>query len=115
MKSQTKVKPPLESREDSYIRKLYRTCGCTVISFSQPRRTKQTPGIPDLLVFEPKSGAWWWHEVKRQTGPRFVRVKSGQSPMQVIFQNLVESFGQTYLIGARDVAEEKLRALNLIV
>lgn len=38
--------------------------GCIVYSFSQPRASMQTPGIPDLLVFHEPSRTQWWHEVK---------------------------------------------------
>lgn len=110
-----KRKPPLENYEDSYCRKTYRTLGCSVVSFSQPRKTKQTPGIADLLVFEPRSGTFWWHEVKRQQGDEWLKVDSKQRPDQVIFQQLVEAFGMTYILGSREAMFDQLRKVGVLV
>lgn len=110
-----KRKPPLERYEDAYIRKLYRTAGCVVVSFSQPRRTKQTPGIPDLRIYDTKTGTAWWHEVKRQQGPGWTYVQTKQSDAQRLFQARAEACGEEYLIGARDVAYRKLRDLGRIL
>ena len=104
--------PPLEEPERLYIKALYEAAGCTVINFSQAQRAQQTKGIPDLLIYDERSGTSWWHEVKRQQGPEFYALKHGQTPDQKWFQDLVEGFGQEYLLGARDVAEAKLRELG---
>lgn len=110
-----KRKPPLEKYEDIFIRKLYRTAGCSVITFSQAQKAQQTPGIPDMRVYDPRSGTAWWHEIKRQSGPEWLKTNHGQTEHQVIFQRLVESFGEEYLIGARDVAEAKLREIGRLI
>ncbi len=111
----TKTRPPLEKHEDAFIRRMYRASGCVVISFSHPGKTMQTPGIPDLKVYDPKSRTSWWMEVKRQQGPGFLKVQSVQSIEQAWFQKLAEEHGEEYLIGARDVAEQKLRVMKRIV
>ena len=110
-----KTRPPLEKHEDAFIRKMYRAAGCVVISFSHPGKTMQTPGIPDLKVYEPYAGTTWWHEIKRQQGDGFLRVSSKQSVDQQWFQSLAEDYGEEYIIGARDVAERKLRELGRIL
>ena len=109
-----KKKPPKESVEDSYIRRLYRSAGCTVVTYSQPRQTKQTPGIPDLQVFDHRTGTWWYHEVKRRSGPEWLKVSHGQTEAQLAFQQMCEEFGIEYLIGAREVALQKLREIGRI-
>lgn len=110
-----KKKAPLEERERLFIKKLYETAGCIVVNFSQAQKAQQTPGIPDLLVFDERTGTFWWHEVKRQSGGEFYAQAHGQSESQMWFQALVEQFGQQYLLGARDVAEAKLREMARIV
>ena len=108
-------KPPLEEPERLWIKQLYEKCGCTVINFSQAQRAQQTAGIPDLLVYDRRSGTYWWHEVKRQQGPEFYALAHGQTDDQTWFQGLVEEFGQEYLLGARDVAIAKLQALGRLL
>ena len=65
--------------------------GCTVIRFSQPFGSLQTKGIADLRVYHRDRKVAAWFEVKRN-GAR-------QSPGQVEFQRLVESVGETYILG----------------
>lgn len=88
---------------------LYRKFGCSVVEFSQPHRARgQTRGIADLRVYmlrtnrgAPKFPASWWHEIKRPGGK--------QSPGQVEFQRMVESFGEEYVVGGANAA---IRQLN---
>lgn len=54
---------PMEKSEQSEVMKLYRAYGCKVYNLSQPRATKQTPGLPDLWVVRRMHA--WWHETKR--------------------------------------------------
>lgn len=110
-----KQAPPREKAEHAFIKKLYETCGCIVISFAQAQRAQQTAGIPDMLVFDPKSGTYWWHEIKRLQGPEYLKTSHGQSDTQKWFESVVESFGQEYLLGARDVAIAKMQKLGRIV
>ena len=48
--------------------KYYRAHGCVVYETSQKRAAKVSPGIPDLIVFHPRSGLHWYHEVKTPSG-----------------------------------------------
>ena len=58
----------LEKREQAVITKMARVLGFHVYNLSQARRTKQTPGLPDLwLAHEGKQFAGWF-EAKRQVG-----------------------------------------------
>lgn len=50
------------------VRKFYIEHGCKVYWLSQPRETKQTPGIADLLVVHLPSNRAWWHETKSADG-----------------------------------------------
>ena len=109
-----KQKAPTEKQEEAFIRQMYQMAGCQVVSFSQPRASKQTEGIPDLRVYLPRLGVSWWHEVKRQSGGQYYARSHGQTPAQQAFQQLAESCGEEYLVGARDVAAQKLRELGIL-
>lgn len=110
-----KIAPPLEREEEKKIIEIYELAGCKVVSFSQRQRSQQTAGIPDLRIYSPRKKRAWWHEVKRQHGPRFLKVQYGQTPPQRAFQELVEEFGEDYVLGARDAAARKLREVGLVV
>ena len=94
----------LEKVIQTDVVKLYRAHGCVVFSLSQPRATKQTPGIADLYVFCPSAAAAWWHEVKTPTGK--------QSPAQVVFQQFCESCHVGYVLGGVLSAAAKLDAIG---
>jgi hypothetical protein len=65
--------------------------GFRAIRFSQPRVTKQTPGISDRLYIHPTRRLAVWWEAKTVFGK--------QSSAQKDFQALVECVGWTYLVG----------------
>jgi hypothetical protein len=85
--------------------------GFKVIRFSQPRATKQTPGIADRRYYRrpraPGLGGPWtatnmraeavvlWWEAKAATGK--------QTPAERDFQEEVEACGETYVLGTHDV------------
>jgi hypothetical protein len=98
--------------------------GFVVIKFSHPGRTKQTPGIPDRRyyrvprvvgvtkmpdgrVFENRSDAHvvWW-EAKSATGT--------QRPEQKLFQELVESCGEQYVLGGLEKLNAWLLARGVV-
>lgn len=90
-----------EKQEEHAGDKLMVSLGFTPIRFSQPRATKQTPGIPDRryylsprlrVRFEDSRHALsvWW-EAKAEGGK--------QSAHQKAFQALVESCGEEYVVG----------------
>ena len=72
--------------------------GFEVIRFSHPGKTKQTPGIADRLYIRrprsPHAGIAVWVEYKSATGR--------QRPGQAMFQELVTSVGQHYVLGGLD-------------
>jgi hypothetical protein len=71
--------------------------GFSVVRFSQPRATKQTPGISDrLYIHSRRTLAVWW-EAKTGNGV--------QSPAQRAFQELIQSVGWRYLVGTTRVLE----------
>jgi hypothetical protein len=109
-----KIEPPLEKHEEADIIDLYQTCGCVVVSFAQPRHTMQSAGIPDLRIYCERMGWAVWFEVKRRKGPEYRKVKSEQSDDQKAFQALVESCGETYLIGSLEVAVEHLKRVGIL-
>ena len=55
---------PLEKGEQRRVIRLYETVGCEWVSFSQPRATMQTEGIPDLKIYCRRKGLTWWQECK---------------------------------------------------
>lgn len=42
------------------VTQFFRKAGCHVYSLAQGRKTRQTPGLPDLYVIHPSYGAWWF-------------------------------------------------------
>lgn len=112
-----KKTPPTEKAEQRAIVRLYEAIGCHVYSFSQPRKTMQTPGIPDLYVIHPGAGQAWWHEVKRQVGPDWALPPSAsaQRPEQREFQERVEACGDIYILGSRTDAKNWLEAIGILL
>lgn len=94
---------------DSCIR-LYTAVGCTVFRFAEGRRTKVTPGWPDLAVFAPKIGQFWLHEVKRDDD-----TKGRQSPEQGRVQALCAECGVAYLLGGLTMARTHLNGLGILL
>ena len=75
------------------VKRIARTLGCKVVSFQQPRRTMQTPGIPDLKIYYLPSGQTFWFEVKSD------KKGAKQSDAQKGFQQMAEDCGEHYFIG----------------
>lgn len=65
--------------------------GFRVIRFSQPRESKQTPGIPDRKYYHVERRLTLWWEAKSATGE--------QRPAQKDFQEVCEACGETYVLG----------------
>lgn len=84
----------------------YEAVGCRVVSFSQGRRTRQTVGIPDLKIYCARLRLTWWMEVKAGDGK--------QRSAQRAFQAMVETCGETYVLGGLDAALVQLRRLGLV-
>jgi hypothetical protein len=95
-----------ETKEQRRIVKLYRECGCEVVTFNQPRRSMQTPGIPDLRVYSRRKRIAWWHEVKTADG--------GLSDAQTTFAERARLCGEWYIWGGYDVAKSHLMSLGII-
>ncbi|KKM54227.1 hypothetical protein LCGC14_1553570 [marine sediment metagenome] len=83
------------------IAKTFKQFGCEVVSFSQPFAAKQTAGIADLRIYHRERKRSAWFEVKRPGGK--------QSPGQKVFQGLVESVGERYVLGGMPQCLELLR------
>ena len=98
----------LEKAEQWEVVKLYEAVGCKVISFSQPRATMQTEGIPDLRVYCERKGLSWWQECKRPNGGR-------QSDAQLDFQIMAERCGEIYILGGFREAYAHLQQIGVIL
>lgn len=96
---------PTEKECQRAVVKLFRTAGCVVCSLSQPRRTMQTEGLPDLWVFSPRSKTAWWWEVKRPGGKL--------RPEQREFWARCQETGISYFYGGLTEARELLAVLGL--
>lgn len=97
----TPIEQQLEKDEQREVYRLYTSLGCEVVWFSQPRKTMQTEGIPDLLVFCRRKSLAWWHETKRPKGGK-------QSDRQKWFQDIAQACKQHYILGGW---EEAVRAV----
>jgi len=106
----TKPPPSKLLRESAVLRdvvQLYMTLGCQVCCFQEGRRTRVTPGWPDLAVFCPAKACFWLHEVKAPGGT--------QSVQQYELHRLAEQCHVDYVLGGAKEAEEHLRFLGVIV
>lgn len=96
----------LEKDEQRVVARLFREFGFEVCWLSQPRASKQTPGIPDLWVMHPTLGVAFWMEVKRASGGR-------HSDAQKHFRDIAQRCGVGYVTGDRRAAESHLIHLGL--
>lgn len=71
----------LEKQEQQEIIKRFRVCGFKVYVLSQPRASKQTPGLPDLWCMHYTQPVALWWESKKQVGGKY-------SPDQKVFAGL---------------------------
>lgn len=95
-----------EKEEQAECVKIYRAHGCLIYSTSQYRAARVSVGQPDLLVFQPRVHAFWFHEVKRPAGGR-------QSSAQCEFEQLCRACGIRYVLGDRRAAWQTLRDLGV--
>ena len=92
----------------SEVRDLYEGLRLKIVSFSQPRATMQTPGIPDWRVYCERKRLAWWVELKREKGGK-------QSKAQRDFQAMAETCGESYeLIDSYDAAYRHLQSIDVI-
>jgi hypothetical protein len=63
-----KVPPPLEKTVQQHVKQALASLGFHVSDLSQPRRTMQTVGLPDLWAMHPRWRLALWIEVKRPGG-----------------------------------------------
>lgn len=97
----------LEKEIQAEVMDLLRAYGFTVFNLSQPRATKQTPGIGDVYAVNPWRRRVLWFETKTPEGK--------QSPDQIEFQVLhlqLESSTISYVAGGVLAAEEYLIAIG---
>lgn len=95
----------LEAEELAEGDKWVRALRGVIYSFSQPRASKQTPGIADRLYCFPHIRIAFWWEAKSSTGR--------QRPDQKNFQRDVEACGQAYVLGTSEVLKQFLVLLHL--
>lgn len=99
-------------RVEGQVKKLYLAAGCEVLSFSQGRRTRQTPGIPDFYIFHPGIHAAWWHEAKADGGKP---TKPQKWVAWLVHQTTSAQIGthSPYVIGGTEATIAQLEALGL--
>lgn len=85
--------------------KRMRAVGFVVVNYSQPRASKQTPGIPDREYFHPGRGLFAKWEAKTPRG--------AQSPAQQQYQVWCDACGVPYLVGPPIVVETWCRTNGL--
>ncbi len=97
----------LEHDVQSAVIRYYETFGCEVARFSEGRRSRITPGWPDLAVGCVRKRAFWVHETKRTHG-------GIQSSAQSSTQQWLEACGVRYILGGVPAAHAHLVSLGLI-
>lgn len=98
----------LEREKDvqASVMRFYEAFDCQIIRFNEGRKSRVTPGWPDLAVFCPRKRTHWVFEVKARGGK--------QSGPQSLMQDLAEACGLTYLIGGVQQAQEHLIKIGLM-
>jgi hypothetical protein len=93
-----------DTRQEKLIqaecRRTYIAYGCMVYNLSQVRASKQSPGLPDMIVFHRRARVGWMHETKTRNGV--------QSPAQKYFEDCAALAGWQYVIGGVAACEEQL-------
>jgi len=97
---------PLEKSVQREVVTFFEGLGCRVYRLSQPRRTMQTPGLPDLWAFCPRKRLGFWWETKRVDG-------GTRRPEQERFAELCTLSGVPYGYGAMASARAFAKALGL--
>ena len=95
----------LEREIQGDVVRLYKALGCQVWSHSELRKTKQTPGYPDLTVLHPRRRLAWYHETKTPTGT--------SSPAQRTFLGTAAECGVTVVVGGVQAGEEFLMSRGI--
>jgi hypothetical protein len=95
----------LEDEHQAESRKLMQALGFRVINFSQKRRAKVTPGIPDTKYYHVGRHLTLWHEDKAEWGR--------QSPAQRDFQEMAEACGEIYVLGKHQLLKDWLVAQGI--
>jgi hypothetical protein len=87
--------------------RVFESAGCTVYWLSQARRTGQTPGLPDLIVFGPPGQKWclMW-ETKNGRGK--------QSEAQRKFQLNCDRVELPYYAGSARMARRALHEMATV-
>lgn len=85
----------------------YEAMGCVVARFSEGRRTRITPGWPDLAVGCIRKGKFWVHETKRTKGGR-------QSADQSSIERWLVACGVPYVLGGVQAAHDHLVNIGVL-
>lgn len=88
-----------EKAVQEQVVRLFMLAGCQVARLSQPRRTMQTLGLPDLWIFGPGE-CFCWFEVKRPGG----RLR----PEQRVFRERCQDRKIEHVVGGMEEAERLL-------
>lgn len=104
---------PLETAEENSTQALFLALGAKVYKLSMREKTKQTPGLPDLLSFcpsatDPRGVVMVWVESKREVDYK-VR------PEQRIFQMLCKLSGIDHVLGGHAEVMHWARQRGLMV
>ncbi len=87
--------------------RFYEGVGCIVYRLGgQPRKTMQTPGLPDLWVFCPRKRVGFWFEVKAECGR--------PSPEQITFAESCATCRVPHAIGGLEAAHALAKRLGII-
>lgn len=97
--------PNSENAIQVRVAHIYSAVGGRVKWLSQSRASRQTPGLPDLIVVFPHR-AVLFHETKRPGGR--------QSPAQKVLQDELDGTPVRYVLGGADAAWHALEELGFV-
>jgi hypothetical protein len=106
MTAKPSVPDQLERDVQRAVMAFYASMGCEVIRFSEGRRTRVTPGWPDLAVFCLRKGQMWVHEIKRPGGQ--------QRPAQGNVERFFQACHVPYLLGGVQAAHDHLVNIGVL-
>jgi hypothetical protein len=95
-----------ESEVGEEVRHFLKRVGWRYYSLAQGRKTRQTPGLPDLWCLHPSGRPPFWVELKSETGT--------SSPAQLEFAALCHTAGTGHVVGGVTQVMDHLKKIGAL-